>query len=72
LPCWQLWTPKGGGFYDPESDAVFVRELKAHLPSSVRVEERNTHIDDPAFAMEAAHTLIQLIEASGKRRPAAS
>ena len=66
------YAVKGGGFYDPESDAIFVRELKAHLPGSIRVEERNTHIDDPAFATEAARTLIQLIEASGKRRPAAS
>ena len=66
------YAVKGGGFHDPESDAAFVRELKAHLPACIRVEERNTHIDDPAFATEAARTLIQLIEAGGKRRPAAS
>lgn len=66
------YAVKGGGFHDPESDAAFVRELKGNLPACIRVEERNTHIDDPAFATEAAQTLIQLIEASGKRRPAAS
>jgi uncharacterized protein (UPF0261 family) len=66
------YAVKGGGFNDPESDAAFVRELKANLPACIRVEERNTHIDDPAFATEAARTLIQLIEAAGKRRPAAS
>jgi uncharacterized protein (UPF0261 family) len=66
------YAVKGGGFNDPESDAAFVRELKSNLPACIRVEERNTHIDDPAFATEAARTLIQLIEASGKRGPAAS
>lgn len=66
------YAVKGGGFNDPESDAAFIRELKANLPACIRVEERNTYIDDPAFATEAARTLIQLIEASGKRRPAAS
>jgi uncharacterized protein (UPF0261 family) len=66
------YAVKGGGFHDPESDAAFVRELKAGLPACIRVEERATHIDDPAFATEAARTLIQLIEAGAKRRPAGS
>jgi uncharacterized protein (UPF0261 family) len=66
------YAVKGGGFNDPESDAAFVRELKAGLPACIRVEERDTHIDDPAFATEAARTLIQLIEAGAKRRPAGS
>lgn len=52
----------GEGFHDPESDAAFVRELKAGLSAAIRVEERATHIDDPAFATEAAQTLISLIE----------
>jgi uncharacterized protein (UPF0261 family) len=57
------YAVSGGGFYDPEADAAFVAELKAGLPSSVRVVERQTHIEDPAFAAEAAETLIRLIEA---------
>jgi uncharacterized protein (UPF0261 family) len=64
------YAVKGGGFNDPDSDAAFVRELKANLPACIRVEERNTYIDDPAFATEAATTLIHLIESSGKSRPA--
>ena len=56
------YAVKGGGFHDPASDAAFIRELKAGLPASIRVEERNTFIDDPAFATEAAKTLITLIE----------
>lgn len=52
----------GKGFYDPEADQAFVDALKAHLPSNVLLVERETHIEDPAFAIEAADTLIKLIE----------
>jgi len=40
-----------------------VAELKANLPPNMRVIERNTHTDDPAFAAEAVKLLISLIEA---------
>jgi hypothetical protein len=32
------------------------------LPENIKVIERETHIDDPAFATEAANLLIELIE----------
>jgi len=54
----------GEGFHDPQADAAFVRELKKHLPKNVEVVERDTHIDDPAFATEAAERLISLIKTS--------
>ncbi len=57
------YAVKGMGFYDPEADAAFVAELKAGLPESIRIIERDTHIEDPAFATEAAELLISLIEA---------
>jgi len=56
----------GMGFHDPEADAAFVAELKANLPKTIRVIERDTHIEDPAFATEAAELLISLIEARQK------
>jgi uncharacterized protein (UPF0261 family) len=51
------------GFYDPEADAAFVAELKAHLPANMRVVECDTHIEDPVFATDAARLLISLIQA---------
>ncbi|MBI4529953.1 MAG: Tm-1-like ATP-binding domain-containing protein [Candidatus Latescibacteria bacterium] len=60
------YAVKGMGFYDPDADAAFVVELKAGLPKSIRVIERDTHIEDPGFAAEAAESLISLIE--GRRR----
>ena len=56
------YAVKGEGFYDPQSDAAFVAELKANLSTNFRIIERNTHIEDPAFATEAAELLISLIE----------
>jgi uncharacterized protein (UPF0261 family) len=52
---------EGQGFYDPEADAAFVAALKENAPACVRIVERNTHIEDPAFATEAAQTLLSLL-----------
>lgn len=57
------YAVKGMGFHDPEADTAFVAELKADLPTAIRIVERDTHIDDPCFAAEAAQTLISLIKA---------
>ena len=56
------YAVEGGAFYDPAADAAFVAELRAGLPENIRVIERDTHIDDPAFATEAAELLLSLIE----------
>jgi uncharacterized protein (UPF0261 family) len=61
------YAVKGMGFCDPEADAAFVAELKAGLPKNIRVIERDTHIEDPAFATEAAELLISLVEARQKK-----
>jgi len=57
------YAVEGEPFHDPEADAAFVRALTDGLPATVRVVERPTHINDPAFAVEAAETLLTLIEA---------
>jgi uncharacterized protein (UPF0261 family) len=54
---------QGEPLFDPRADGAFVAELKACLPPNIRLVERPTHINDPAFAAEAAETLIRLIEA---------
>jgi uncharacterized protein (UPF0261 family) len=51
----------GEGFHDPAADQAFVDALKANLPANIQVIERDTHIDDPAFATEAANLLIDMI-----------
>jgi uncharacterized protein (UPF0261 family) len=51
----------GQGFFDPESDAAFAETLKSMMPANIKVIERDTHIDDPDFAAEAANELIRLM-----------
>jgi uncharacterized protein (UPF0261 family) len=55
------YAVKGMGFYDPQADAAFVEALKKDLPKAIRIVERDTYIEDPAFAVEAAQMLIELI-----------
>ena len=62
------YAVKGKGFHDPAADAAFVRELTANLPPCIEVVERDTHIEVPAFAVEAAEKLLELIDA--KKRDA--
>jgi uncharacterized protein (UPF0261 family) len=59
------YAVKGMGFYDPQADKAFVDALKQDLPKNIRFIERDTHIEDPAFAVEAANMLIDLIRAKG-------
>jgi uncharacterized protein (UPF0261 family) len=60
------YAVEGGDFHAPQADAAFVRELKKGLPKNIEVIKRDTHIDDPAFATEAAEKLIPLIQAKQK------
>ena len=60
------YSVEGQGFHDPEADRAFVDELKAGLPENFTILERETHVEDPAFAVEAARRLISLIEAHQK------
>jgi uncharacterized protein (UPF0261 family) len=54
---------EGEGFHDPEADAALVEGLEKGLPSNIEILKRDTHIDDPEFAREAAELLISLIQA---------
>ena len=62
------YAVEGMGFYDPEADAAFMAELKANLTSTFRVIDRDTHIEDVAFATEASELLISLIEKNDRNK----
>lgn len=57
------YATAGEALSDPESDAAFVATLRETAPRNVRIIERPLDINDPAFAAEAANTLIGLIRA---------
>ncbi len=52
---------EGQGFHDPAADRAFTDALRGGLPRNVEIVERDTHIEDPEFAAEAARRLIELI-----------
>ena len=60
------YAVKGQGFHDPQADAAFVEALKKGLPKNIEILQRDTHIDDPAFAAEAVKLLVSLIKAKEK------
>ena len=57
----------GGPLNDPKGDAAFFAELKAAVPATLEIVERDTHAEDPAFVEEAVDRLIALIEAQQAR-----
>lgn len=52
----------GGPLRDTDSDAAFFAALKAAVPDSIEVVERDAHAEDPAFVAECVERLIGLIE----------
>jgi uncharacterized protein (UPF0261 family) len=53
---------EGGELHDPEGDDAFFEELKARLPDTIEIVERDTHAEDPEFVRECIDRLIELIE----------
>jgi uncharacterized protein (UPF0261 family) len=60
------YATEGEAFFDPHADAAFVEALRASAPERVAVVERDLDINDPAFATEAAMTLIGLMQAKAR------
>ena len=54
----------GGPLHDPAGDRAFLEELRACLPASVELVERDLHAEHPEFVDEAVDRLIALIEGS--------
>jgi uncharacterized protein (UPF0261 family) len=57
----------GGPLHDPAGDAAFFAELKAALPRTIPVEERDAGAEDPAFVDECVDRLATLVEAGAPR-----
>lgn len=51
----------GGVFHDPEADAALFGAIRQHLKPHVRLEEMQTHVNDPAFAARAVALLGELM-----------
>lgn len=52
-------TPEGP-FWDPEGDAIFLRELRAHLRGGITVETVDFHINDPELGRLVADRFLTI------------
>ncbi|HEB31882.1 MAG TPA: UPF0261 family protein [Spirochaetes bacterium] len=55
------YSVKGGPFYDPDTDRVYVETLKKELRGDIPVFLRDLDINDPGFAVEIAEHLVAMI-----------
>lgn len=56
---------EGKPFWWPEADEALFASLRLWMAPQVELIELDLHINDPAFAQEAARTLLRLLKASG-------
>jgi uncharacterized protein (UPF0261 family) len=60
----------GGLFWNPEADAGFLAELRAHVRPGIVVSTHAFHVNAPEFAEAVAERFVGLLTASAKdRRP---
>ena len=52
---------EGGPFWWPEADKTLFQSLRNWMAPQVELHELDVHINDPAFAEAAAHTLLRLL-----------
>lgn len=58
---WSEADKPGSDLFDPETDQIFVEELKKIIGSKIPIEEVNAHISDRAFAQRAVELLDSMI-----------
>lgn len=68
--------PKKGGsdadkegmeLFDPETDQIFVEELKKIIRTDIPAEEINAHISELVFALRAVDILDHMIRPIGRK-----
>lgn len=67
LKGWSEADRPGEGFYEPETDQIFLDELKKILNPKIPIEEVDLHISDPAFALRAVEILDEMIKNQKKK-----
>ncbi|PKN64015.1 MAG: hypothetical protein CVU57_16550 [Deltaproteobacteria bacterium HGW-Deltaproteobacteria-15] len=63
LRGWSSLDREGSILYDPDSDRIFVEELKKRLTVSLPIEEVDCNLEDPAAAEALVNAMTAFIEA---------
>jgi len=61
LKGWSDADKEGMDLFDPETDQIFVEELKKIIRTDIPVEEIDAHISEPVFALRAVDVLDRMI-----------
>ena len=57
---WSDADKEGMDLFDPETDQIFVEELKKIIRTDIPVEEIDAHISEPVFAVRAVDILDRM------------
>ena len=63
---WSEADKPGMDLFDPDTDMLFVEQLKKILRSDIPIEEMNAHISEEAFAERAVEILDAMVKKSDK------
>jgi uncharacterized protein (UPF0261 family) len=58
---WSDADKAGMELFDPETDQIFVEELRKIISPDIPIEEMDVHISEPAFASRAVEILDHMI-----------
>jgi uncharacterized protein (UPF0261 family) len=61
LQGWSIYGAKGGPLYDEVGYTIFLKALKKHLGSHIKLEEVNAHINDPLFVDRCVTKLVEFM-----------
>ena len=67
LKGWSDADKEGMDLFDPETDQIFVEELKKVIRTDIPVEEIDAHISEPVFASRAVDILDHMIRPAGRK-----
>ena len=67
LKGWSDADKEGMGLFDPETDQIFVEELRKIIRPDIPVEEIDAHISEPVFAVRAVDILDHMIRPIGRK-----
>lgn len=61
LQGWSIYGAKGGPLYDEGGYTIFLKALKKHLGSHIKLEEVDAHINDPLFVDRCVKQLVEFM-----------
>ncbi len=61
LRGWSIYGAKGGPLYDEAGNSIFLKALRNHLGTHIRLEEVDAHINDAFFVERCVKQLVEFM-----------